>query len=132
MRVIVCGAGQVGSAIARHLATEGIDVTVIDASPEQARRVDESYDVRGMVGHAAHPEVLERAGAQDADMLIAVTRSDEVNMVACQVAYSLFGVKRRVARIRHSGYLEQDRRTLYAKDHCPIDVIISPGIAVAD
>ena len=76
MRVIVCGAGQVGSAIARHLATEGIDVTVIDSSPEQARRVDESYDVRGMLGHASHPEVLERAGAQDADMLIAVTRSD--------------------------------------------------------
>jgi trk system potassium uptake protein TrkA len=84
MRVIVCGAGQVGSTIARHLATEGIHVTVIDASPEQARRIDESYDVRGIVGHASHPEVLEEAGAQDADMLIAVTRSDEVNMVACQ------------------------------------------------
>src|SRR4028119_91107 len=132
MRVIVCGAGQVGSAIARHLATEGIDVTVIDASPEQARRVDESYDVRGMVGHASHPEVLERAGAQDADMLIAVTRSDEVNMVACQVAYSLFGVRRRIARLRHSGYLERHRGALYAKDQLPIDVIISPEIEVAN
>ena len=131
MRVIVCGAGQVGSAIARHLATEGIDVTVIDASPEQARRVDESYDVRGMLGHASHPEVLERAGAQDADMLIAVTRSDEVNMVACQVAYSLFNVRRRIARLRHSGYLEQNRRGLYAQDQLPIDVIISPEIEVA-
>src|SRR5215203_2921811 len=88
MKVIVCGAGQVGSTIARHLAGEGIDITVIDSSSEQARRVDESYDVRGMVGHASHPEVLERAGARDADMLIAVTQQDEVNMVACQVAYS--------------------------------------------
>ncbi|HEX2137257.1 MAG TPA: Trk system potassium transporter TrkA [Microvirga sp.] len=131
MRVIVCGAGQVGSAIARHLATEGIDVTVIDSSPDQARRVDESYDVRGMVGHASHPEVLERAGARDADMLIAVTNSDEVNMVACQVAYSLFNVRRRIARLRHSGYLEQNWRALYASDQLPIDVIISPEIEVA-
>jgi trk system potassium uptake protein TrkA len=131
MRVIVCGAGQVGSAIARHLATEGIDVTVIDSSPEQARRIDESYDVRGMVGHASHPEVLERAGAQDADMLIAVTQSDEVNMVACQVAYSLFNVRRRIARLRHSGYLEHTRRGLYGQDQLPIDVIISPEIEVA-
>lgn len=132
MRVIVCGAGQVGSAIARHLATEGIDVTVIDSSPEQARRVDESYDVRGMLGYASHPDVLERAGAQDADMLIAVTSSDEVNMVACQVAYSLFNVRRRIARLRHSGYLEQTRRALYARDQLPIDVIISPEIEVAN
>ena len=131
MRVIVCGAGQVGSTIARHLATEGIDVTVIDFSAEQARRVDESYDVRGIVGHASHPEVLEQAGAQDADMLIAVTRSDEVNMVACQIAYSLFNVRRRIARIRHSGYLNQSWRGLYAKDQLPIDVIISPELEVA-
>jgi trk system potassium uptake protein TrkA len=131
MRVIVCGAGQVGSTIARHLATEGIHVTVIDSSPEQARRIDESYDVRGIVGHASHPEVLEEAGAQDADMLIAVTRSDEVNMVACQVAYSLFNVGRRIARIRHSGYLDQSWRGLYAKDQLPIDVIISPELEVA-
>jgi trk system potassium uptake protein TrkA len=127
----VCGAGQVGSTIARHLAIEGIDVTVIDVSPEQARRVDESYDVRGMVGHASHPEVLERAGARDADMLIAVTRSDEVNMVACQVAYSLFNVKRRIARVRHHGYLEPIWKGLYAADQLPIDVIISPELEVA-
>jgi trk system potassium uptake protein TrkA len=84
-----------------------------------------------MVGHAAHPEDLERAGAGDADMLIAVTRSDEVNMVACQVAYSLFGVKRRIARLRHHGYLEPVRRGLYAPDQMPIDVIISPELEVA-
>ena len=131
MRVIVCGAGQVGSTIARHLASEGIDVTVLDISPEQARRVDESYDVRGMVGHAAHPEVLDRAGAADADMLIAVTQSDEVNMVACQVAYSLFKVRRRIARVRHQGYLEPIWSGLYSDAQLPIDVIISPELEVA-
>jgi trk system potassium uptake protein TrkA len=132
MRVIVCGAGQVGSAIARHLASEGMHVTVVDISPDQARRADESYDVRGMTGHASHPEVLERAGARDADMLIAVTRSDEVNMVACQVAYSLFNVGRRIARLRHPGYLEPIWGRLYASDQLPIDVIISPEIEVAN
>lgn len=131
MRVIICGAGQVGSTLARHLATERVDVTVLDLSPDAARRADESYDVRGMVGHASHPEVLERAGARDADMLIAVTRSDEVNMVACQVAYSLFGVKRRIARVRHTGYLEPIWKGLYAADQLPIDVIISPEVEVA-
>lgn len=131
MRVIVCGAGQVGTTIARHLASEGFHVTVIDSDLEQVRRVDESHDVRGVVGHASHPETLRKAGAQDADMLIAVTRSDEVNMVACQVAYSLFGVKRRIARLRHAGYLAQDKTGLYAAEHMPIDVIISPEIEIA-
>ena len=131
MRVIVCGAGQVGTTIARHLATEGFSVTVIDNDPEQVRRVDESHDVRGVVGYASHPEALRKANAQDADMLIAVTRSDEVNMAACQVAYSLFGVKRRIARLRHSGYLEQDKTGLYAAEHMPIDVVISPEIEIA-
>jgi Trk K+ transport system NAD-binding subunit len=87
--------------------------------------------VRGLVGHASHPEALERAGARDADMLIAVTRSDEVNMVACQVAYSLFGVKRRIARVRHTGYLEPIWKGLYAADQLPIDVVISPEVEVA-
>src|SRR3712207_5352994 len=131
MRVIVCGAGQVGSTIARHLATEGVDVTVVDSSPEQARRADESYDVRGLVGHASHPEVLERAGARGADMLVAVTRSDEVNMVACQVAHSLFGVKRRIAGLRHHGYLAPIWQGLYAANPSPIAVIISPEVEVA-
>jgi trk system potassium uptake protein TrkA len=131
MRVIVCGAGQVGSTIARHLAREGNDVTVIDLDPAQARRADESYDVRGMVGHASHPATLREARAQDADLLVAVTRSDEVNMVACQVAHSLFRVKRRIARLRHHGYLEPIWQDLYALDQMPIDVIISPEREVA-
>jgi trk system potassium uptake protein TrkA len=132
MRVIVCGAGEVGTTIARHLATEGIHVTVIDTDPELVRKVDESYDVRGVVGHASHPATLQKADAREADMLIAVTRSDEVNMVACQVAYSLFGVKRRIARLRHAGYLEQDKNGLYAAEHLPIDIIISPEIEIAE
>lgn len=131
MRVIICGAGQVGTTIARHLATEGFSVTVIDNDPEQVRRVDESHDVRGVVGYASHPEALRKANAQDADMLIAVTRSDEVNMAACQVAYSLFGVRRRIARLRHSGYLDPDKSGLYAAEHMPIDVVISPEIEIA-
>ncbi|MGD9804101.1 MAG: Trk system potassium transporter TrkA [Hyphomicrobiaceae bacterium] len=132
MRVVVCGAGQVGTTIARHLASEGNSVIVIDDDPEQVRRVDESYDVRGVIGHASHPATLQEASARDADMLIAVTRSDEVNMVACQVAYSLFGVKRRIARLRHAGYLAQDKSGLYAAEHMPIDVIISPEIEIAE
>lgn len=132
MKVIVCGAGQVGTTIARHLASEGMSVTVIDTDQHQVRRVDESYDVRGVVGHASHPATLREAGARDADMLIAVTRSDEVNMVACQVAYSLFGVKRRIARLRHGGYLGRDERGLYAAEHMPIDEIISPEIEIAE
>jgi trk system potassium uptake protein TrkA len=83
MKVIVCGAGQVGSAIARHLAGEHNDVTVIDQAPELVQRVNEALDVQGMVGFASHPDVLENAGAADADMLIAVTYADEVNMIAC-------------------------------------------------
>jgi len=131
MRVIVCGAGQVGSTIARHLASEKIDVTVIDSDPAQAQRVDESYDGRGVVGHASHPEVLERAGAANADMLIAVTRFDEVNMVACEVAHSLFGVKRRIARVRHEGFLNPGLVRLFASDRLAIDVVISPEYEVA-
>ena len=99
MMVIVCGAGQVGTTIARHLSTEGMHVTVIDIDEDQVRRVDESYDVRGLVGHASHPATLQEAGARESDMLIAVTHSDEVIMVACQVAYSLFNVKRRILHL---------------------------------
>ncbi|ODT70198.1 MAG: Trk system potassium transport protein TrkA [Pelagibacterium sp. SCN 63-23] len=132
MKVVICGAGQVGTTIARHLANEGADVTVVDNDAEQIRRVDANYDVRGIVGHASHPEVLRRAGARDADLLLAVTRSDEVNMVACQVGYSLFKIKRRVARLRHSGYLAQDKSGLFAAEHLPIDVIISPEVEIAD
>ncbi|HYG88320.1 MAG TPA: Trk system potassium transporter TrkA [Azospirillum sp.] len=131
MKVIICGAGQVGASIARHLSQENNDVTVIDTSTELAQRMDESHDVRGMVGHASHPEVLSQAGAADADMLIAVTHSDEVNMVACQVAHSVFGVPVRIARIRQHAYLKPEWKALFAEQHLPISVIISPEIEVA-
>src|SRR5690625_4456181 len=132
MKVIICGAGQVGTTLARHLANEGNNVTVIDIDHHQVSRVDESYDVCGVTGHTSHPTTLHKAGVRNADMLITITHSDEVNMVACQIAYSLFGVKRRIARIRHTNYLAQNSAGLYAAEHLPIDVIISPEIAIAE
>ncbi|MEH6478008.1 MAG: NAD-binding protein, partial [Sneathiella sp.] len=131
MRVIICGAGQVGSNIARQLAREGNEVTVIDQNVDLIRKIGDELDVRGMVGHAAHPEVLEEAGAAEADMLIAVTYSDEVNMIACQVAHSLFDVPKKIARIRSQEYLKPMWSDLYSRDHLPIDVIISPEVEVA-
>ena len=131
MKVIVCGAGQVGYNIARYLASENNDVTVIDRSPELIRRITDTLDVQGMVGHASQPDVLEQGGAKDADMIIAVTLSDEVNMVACQVAHSLFDVPTKIARVRQQSYLQPIWSNLFSRDHMPIDVIISPEIEVA-
>lgn len=131
MKVIVCGAGQVGTNIARHLATEHNDVTVIDQSPELVRRVTDTLDVQGLAGFASYPDVLERAGASDADMLIAVANADEVNMVACQVAHSLFNVPTKIARVRAQSYQKPIWADLFSRDHMPIDVIISPEIEVA-
>lgn len=131
MRAVVCGAGQVGFNIARQLASEANDVTVIDADGERVRRVTESIDVKGLTGFAALPPVLAEAGAEDADMLIAVTHADEVNMIACQVAHSIFKVPTKIARVRHQAYLEPAWRNLFSRDHLPIDVIISPEVEVA-
>ena len=130
MKVIVCGAGQVGFNIAKQLAAEHNDVTVIDHSADLIRKVGDTLDVQGMVGHASHPDVLERAGASDADMIIAVTQNDEVNMVACQVAHSLFNLPMKVARIRTQSYLHPQWLNLFSRDHLPIDVIISPEVEV--
>jgi len=107
VKVIVCGAGQVGSNIAQHLALENNDVTVIDQSSELVRRIEESFEVNGIVGQASLPAVLEKAGIEDADLIIAVTHSDEVNMVACQVAHSLFDVTTKIARIREQDISRQ-------------------------
>ncbi len=131
MKVIVCGAGQVGYNIAHYLALEDNDVTVVDQSPELIRRVSDTLDVQAIVGHAAHPDVLKQVGAEDADMIIAVTYADEVNMMACQVAHSLFGVPKKMARVRHQSYLQPMWANLFSRDHMPIDVIISPEIEVA-
>ena len=131
MKVIVCGAGQVGFNIARHLALEKNDVTVIDQSPELIRKVTDTLDVQGVIGHASHPDVLEKTGAADADMIIAVTYADEVNMMACQVAHSIFDVPTKIARVRHQSYLDPVWANLFSRDNMPIDVIISPEIEVA-
>lgn len=132
MKVIVCGAGQVGTTIARQLSQEDNDVTVIDSSIDNIQRINETLDVRAHVGYASHPTVLEEVGAGDAEMIIAVTMSDEVNMVACQIAHSLFKVPTKIARIRNQNYLRPEWKHLYRQDHLPIDFIISPEIAVAD
>ena len=131
MKVIICGAGQVGFNIARYLAQESNSVTVIERSPELARRIADILDVQTVVGHAAHPDILEQAGAEDADMIIAVTYTDEVNMVACQVAHSLFEVPTKMARVRHQSYLQPIWSTLFSPAHMPIDVTFSPEIEVA-
>jgi len=130
MKVIVCGAGQVGTGIARQLSNEHNDVTVIDNSPVLIQQMADNLDVRTVVGYASHPDVLERAGAREADMVIAVTFADEVNMVACQVAHSIFNVPTKIARIRAQSYLRPMWQDLFTRDHMPIDVIISPELEV--
>jgi len=131
MKVVICGAGQVGSNIARHLALENNDVTVVDKSAELVRKISDTLDVKGIVGQASRPDVLERAGLEDADLLIAVTLSDEVNMIACQVAHSLFDVPTKIARVREQAYLQPMWANLFSRDNMPIDVIISPEMEVA-
>jgi trk system potassium uptake protein TrkA len=131
MKVIVCGAGQVGFNIARYLAMEGNDVTVIDIEPSLIEKISDTLDVQGIVGFASHPDVLDRADARDTDLIIAVTHSDEVNMVACQVAHSLFDVPTKIARVRQQTYLQPIWAELFTRAHMPIDAIISPEIEVA-
>lgn len=132
MKLVICGAGQVGYGIARHLSSEQNDVTVIDNSPALVSAIRDTLDVRGFVGHGAHPDVLARAGADEADMIIAVTLYDEVNMVACQVAHSIFNVPTKVARVRAQSYLASHWANLFSREHMPIDVIISPEVEVGE
>ena len=132
MKVIICGAGQVGWQIARHLSGENNDVTVVDSNPDLVRRATDTLDVQGIAGFASYPDVLDRAGARDADMVIAATYSDEVNMVTCQVAHSVFSVQRKIARLRAQNYLDAIYTDLYRRDHLPIDVVISPEKEVAE
>jgi trk system potassium uptake protein TrkA len=132
MKVIICGTGQVGWQIARHLSGEKNDVTVVDNNAEAVRRATEALDVQGVVGFASYPDILEKAGARDADMVIAATHSDEVNMVICQVAHSIFGVPRKIARLRAASYRNAIYTDLYRREHMPIDVVISPEREVAE
>lgn len=132
MKVIICGAGQVGWQIARFLSGEQNDVTVVDNNPELVRRATDTLDVQGITGFASYPDVLTSAGARDADMIIAATFSDEVNMVICQIAHSIFEVPRKIARLRAQSYLTAIYSDLYRRDHLPIDVVISPEREVAE
>ena len=128
MKIIILGAGQVGSSLAQNLASEANDITVVDADPDVLRDLKDRLDIRTVTGHGSRPNVLERAGAEDADMLIAVTNSDETNMVACQVAYTVFHTPNRIARVRTAEYLEHPE--LFGPKTLPIDTLISPEALV--
>jgi len=130
MRVIICGAGRVGYGLASRLSSERNTVTVIDTSPDLIRQITTELDVQGIVGHGSHPDVLVRAGVRDCDMIIGVTYADEVNMMACQVAHSLFNVPTKVARVRAQSYLDSQWNDLYSRKNMPIDIIISPEIEI--
>ena len=130
MKIIILGAGEVGATLAENLAFESNDVTVVDINEALLRPLQDRLDIRAIHGYAAHPRVLREAGANDADMIIAVTQSDEVNMVACQIAYTLFHTPTKIARIRASEYLQEDR--LFHQDAIPIDMSISPEQLVTD
>ncbi len=131
MNIIICGAGRVGVSIATQLSAQGHSVTIVDQSSEDIQKVSASLDVKVILGKATQPSILEKAGATDTDMIIAVTRNDEVNMVICQIAQSIFKITKKIARIRSQEYLEPQYGKLFSKDNLPIDVIISPELEVA-
>ncbi len=131
MKIVILGAGQVGGSVAHILASEANDVTVVDANGERLQALQDRLDIRTVCGHAAYPGVLEQAGIADADMLIALTDNDEVNMIACQVAHTLFNTPTKIARVRAGGYIAyQDR--LFGDEALPINVLISPEQLVTD
>ena len=131
MNIIICGAGKVGFSISKQLSDQGHSVTVIDQSSEDIKKINDSQEVKGIVGRATFPSVLENAGAENTDMIIAVTRNDETNMIICQLASSLFNIPKKIARIRSKEFLDGKWSKLYNKSNIPIDVIISPEIEVA-
>ncbi len=131
MNIIICGAGKVGFTIAKILSEQGHSITVIDQSSDDIKKIDETLDVKSIVGKATYPSILEKANALDADMIIAVTRNDEINMLICQIAFSIFNVQKKIARIRSQDYLNPKFTKVYNKENLPIDVIISPEIEIA-
>ena len=132
MKSIICGAGVVGQSIAESLSKEGLEITVIDESTEAIKKISDTLDVKTIVGAVSSPSILESAGARDSDILIAVTKSDETNMVACQIGYTLFKIPTKIARIRQQDYLKSEWINLYNKENLPIDFIISPENEVAE
>ena len=131
MNIIICGAGRVGFTIAKILSEQGHSITVIDQSSDDIQKIDDSLDVKSIVGKATYPSILEKANATESDMIIAVTRSDEINMLICQIAFSIFNVQKKIARIRSQDYLNPKFTKVYNKENLPIDVIISPEIEIA-
>jgi trk system potassium uptake protein TrkA len=130
MKIIILGAGQVGSSVAENLVSEANDITIVDTDAQRLQALQDRFDLGTVAGHASHPEVLARAGAEDADMILAVTNSDETNMIACQVAYTLFHTPTKIARVREIEYLSQPQ--LFTQEALPIDVLISPEQLVKD
>ncbi|WP_440923689.1 Trk system potassium transporter TrkA [Candidatus Pelagibacter sp.] len=131
MNIIICGAGRVGFTIAKLLSEQGHSVTVIDQSSEDIQKINDSLDVKAIVGKATYPSILEKANAAETDMIIAVTRNDEINMLICQIAFSVFNIPKKIARIRSQDYLNPKFTRVYNKENLPIDVIISPEIEIA-
>ena len=131
MNIIICGAGRVGFTIAKLLTEQNHSVTVIDQSSEDIQKINEALDVKAIVGKATYPSILEKANGSEADMIIAVTRNDEINMLICQIAYTAFNIPKKIARIRSQNYLDPKFSKLYNKENLPIDVIISPEIEIA-
>tara|TARA_B100000886_G_scaffold113523_1_gene76340 strand:+ start:1402 stop:2790 length:1389 start_codon:yes stop_codon:yes gene_type:complete len=131
MNIIICGAGRVGFTIAKQLSDQGHSITVIDPSSEDIQKIDEALDVKAIVGKATYPTILEKANASETDMIIAVTRNDEINMLICQIAFSIFNITKKIARIRSQDYLNPRFTRVYNKENLPIDVIISPELEIA-
>jgi len=131
MNIIICGAGRVGFTIAKLLSEQNHSITIIDQSSEDIQKINESLDVKAIVGKATLPSVLDKANTNDADMIIAVTRNDEINMLICQIAYSIFKVPKKIARIRSQEYLDPKFSALFNKENLPIDYVISPEIEIA-
>lgn len=131
MKIIILGAGQVGGSLAEHLASEANDITVVDTDGERLRDLGDRLDIRTIQGRGSIPSVLRQAGADDADMLVAVTNSDETNMVACQVAHTLFHTPTKIARVREAAYLTRADE-LFDNEAIPVDVLISPEQVVTN
>ncbi len=131
MNIIICGAGRVGYTIAKLLSEQDHSITVIDQSSEDIQKINDDLDVKSIVGKATFPTVLEKANADEADMIIAVTRSDEINMLICQIAFSVFKISKKIARIRSQEYLDTKFSKVYSIENLPIDVIISPEVEIA-
>ncbi len=131
MNIIICGAGRVGFTIAKQLTEQNHSITIIDQSSEDIQKINDSLDVKAIVGKATMPSVLEKAHNNETDMIIAVTKNDEINMLICQIAYSLFKIPKKIARIRSQDYLNPKFAKIYNKENLPIDVIISPELEIA-